>query len=194
MPSRLLAACCRVLVMNGGYGRERVRVTSIDSTVNRAAGSGRPVIRTTFLPRPLPSATASRSTLTSSRPAASAACLAVTARSTVESLSASIRSGVPPTSTRSHDSARRSASHAIRSRTSGARPRSSRFAISAAHCACKATAELESKVMLAEMSQDSAGVNSRISCSRSTTIRVATLCTRPALKPPATFFQRIGDT
>ena len=36
--------------------------TSIDSTVNRAAGSGRPVIRTTFLPRPLPSATASRST------------------------------------------------------------------------------------------------------------------------------------
>jgi hypothetical protein len=48
--------------------------------------------------------------------------------------------------------------------------------------------------MQAEISQDSDGVNALISCSRSTTIRVATLCTRPALKPPATFFQRIGET
>ncbi len=44
------------------------------------------------------------------------------------------------------------------------------------------------------ISHDSAGVKARISRSRSTTIRVATLCTRPAERPPATFFQSTGDT
>jgi len=59
---------------------------------------------------------------------------------------------------------------------------------------CRAAAAATSNVISAETSHDSAGRKARISSSRSTTIRVATLCTRPALSPPATFFQRIGET
>ena len=39
-----------------------------------------------------------------------------------------------------------------------------------------------------------AGTNAIRSRSRSTTIRVATLCTRPADRRGATFFQRTGET
>ena len=108
--------------------------------------------------------------------------------------SASIFTGLPPTSTRSHDSDSWSASQAIRSRTSGGRPRSSRRAMKADHSSCRAAERAAAKVSAAVISHDSAGVKPRISCSRSTTIRVATLCTRPADRPPATFFQRIGET
>ena len=63
-----------------------------------------------------------------------------------------------------------------------------------AHLACSDAAAATSNAMQAVISHDSDGVKARISCSRSTTIRAATLWTRPAESPPATFFQRIGDT
>ena len=44
------------------------------------------------------------------------------------------------------------------------------------------------------ISQYSSGMNARISRSRSTTKRTATLCTRPALRPRATFFHSSGET
>ena len=82
----------------------------------------------------------------------------------------------------------------MRSRTSGGRPRSSRLASSVCHWAWSDVAAATSNVMLPEISHDSLGVKALISCSRSTTMRVATLWTLPALSPPATFFQMIGDT
>ena len=60
--------------------------------------------------------------------------------------------------------------------------------------ACRASAPSVSNERYPENSQDSSGVKSRICFSRSTTSLVATLCTRPALSPEATFFQRIGET
>ena len=51
-----------------------------------------------------------------------------------------------------------------------------------------------SGVMAASTFQYSSGWKARISRSRSTISFSATLCTRPALSPPATFFQSTGLT
>jgi len=51
-----------------------------------------------------------------------------------------------------------------------------------------------SGVIAASTFQYSSGWNARISRSRSTTSFRATLCTRPALSPPATFFHSTGLT
>ncbi len=51
-----------------------------------------------------------------------------------------------------------------------------------------------SRVSRAVTRQYSVGMNARISRSRSTISRTATDCTRPALRPRATFFQSSGET
>ena len=64
----------------------------------------------------------------------------------------------------------------------------------ASHSLASAEPRFGSGVIAASTFQYSSGWNARISRSRSTTSLSATLCTRPALSPPATFFQSTGLT
>ena len=102
--------------------------------------------------------------------------------------------GLPPTATSSHSMPSRSASQWACSFTVGPRPRSSRRAMKPFHSLASAAPRDGSGVIAASTFQYSSGWKARISRSRSTTSFSATLCTRPALSPPATFFHSTGLT
>ena len=180
--------------MNGGYGLDFVRLVSIELTEYRAAGSSFPTISALDFALPRASGSVVRCTFTSRSPAASAARTTLGERSSFESLSASNLNGMPATSTSSHSSPLCSASHAMRSRTNGPRPRSSFFALNSFHFGASSAAFAGSSDRVAVIAHDSSGLNAAISRSRSTIKRVAGLWTRPALRPPATFFHRTGET
>ncbi|MFO0873211.1 MAG: hypothetical protein U0575_04480 [Phycisphaerales bacterium] len=83
----------------------------------------------------------------------------------------------------------------------GALPRSSRRAMNWRHAAPSAATSVgrapgfaASGARQAVTRHCSSGTNAAISRSRSTTRRTATDCTRPALRPRATFFQSSGET
>ena len=101
---------------------------------------------------------------------------------------------LPATCTSSHSMPLRSASQCACSFLVGALLRSSRRAMNAFQSFANAAPLAASGVMAASTFQYSSGWNARISRSRSTMSRSATLCTRPALSPPATFFHSTGLT
>ena len=111
----------------------------------------------------------------------------------MELASVSTLKGLPATSTSSHSRAARSASHAIRSRTRGPRPRASRCPQNSAQSLASDADLASSRVRVEWTSHDSSGLKAAISRSRSTINRAAGVCTRPALSPPATFLHNTGE-